>query len=49
MCAHGGKAIVKPERDKSAYLIERAGLDHAIKSRVDRGIKRLSLGRDDEL
>ncbi len=49
MSAHGWKAIIKRERDKSAYLIERAGLDHTIKSRVDRGIKRLALGRDDEL
>ena len=28
MRAHGGKAVVEAEREKSAHLFKRAGLDH---------------------
>ena len=49
MRAHGGKAVVEAEREKSAHLFKRAGLDHSVESRLDRRIKRLALRRDDKL
>ena len=48
MRPHGRKAGIEPESEKRAHLLDRAILDHAVEARIDRGIKRLTLRRDDE-
>ena len=48
-CARiGGKRVVEAERQQRLDLFERARLDHAVEARIDAGIKRLALRRDDE-